>query len=79
MSRPKRGGGARMVELTCIACGVHAVFPASSPAAPILTACEAAAEHGWSYQIGFVSILTGDHRPRCRECTATGRRSKGDE
>lgn len=63
-----------MVELTCIACGVHAVFPASSPASPILTACEYAHKnHGWSYQIGFFAMLTGDHHPRCRECTLTKR------
>lgn len=59
----------QMVELTCIDCGKKQKFPANSPAAPILSACEAAAEEGWSYAIGFQAMLTGDHRTRCAACT----------
>jgi hypothetical protein len=67
----------RKVALTCVSCGSKQSFRASSPAAPVLTACEAAhANAGWSYEIGFFSMLTGDHRPRCAACTAA---AKGKE
>jgi hypothetical protein len=60
----------RPIRLPCAACGVMspAVAPAS-PAAPLLTACEALhRDHGWSYVVGFAAMLTGDHEPRCPAC-----------
>ncbi len=59
----------RKVALECVECGKKSSFEASSPAAPILTACEEAAKVGWSYQVGFFAMLTGDHKPRCPKCT----------
>ncbi len=58
-----------MVTLTCEGCGLKEAFPASSPAAPILTASESSEKKGWSYQIGFAAMLTGDHHNRCPTCT----------
>jgi len=58
-----------MVKLTCCACGTTGSFHAASPAAPVLTACESAGKEGWSYQIGFFTMLTGEHYPRCPTCT----------
>lgn len=56
--------------LTCIECGRTERFPITSPAAPVLSMCEAAGPKGWSYQIGFFTMLTGDHQTRCPACTA---------
>jgi len=60
----------KYVTLTCVDCKVKAKFPAASPAAPVLTASEASEKKGWSYEIGFAAMLTGDHQNRCPECTA---------
>lgn len=57
------------VELTCRSCGTKKTFPASSPAAPALTASEASAEEGWSFSVGFFAMLTGDHQNLCPACT----------
>jgi hypothetical protein len=43
----------------------------SSPAAPDLTACEEAEKSGWGYEVGFFSMLTGEHYPICPECKKT--------
>lgn len=40
-----------------------------SPAAPKLSALEELEPKGWSFCVGFFSMLTGDHRERCPECT----------
>lgn len=69
------------LSLACVSCGVMspAVVP-SSPAAPILTACEKLhAVHGWSFEVGFAAMLTGDHRPRCASCTADVNALAGSE
>lgn len=65
--RKKKSASA--VELTCCECGTKGTFPASSPAAPELTASEASAKEGWSYAVGFFAMLTGDHQNRCPTCT----------
>ena len=62
----KRKGN--MGKLTCVECGVSEAFPITSPAAPVLTMCEAAAKQGWSYEVGFFSMLTGNHNQRCPKC-----------
>lgn len=70
MSRARAPRGA--LRLACVSCGAESppVTPAS-PAAPILTACEALERaHGWTFEIGFFAMLTGDHRPRCAACSA---------
>ena len=59
----------KTVVLTCCGCGKKERFPASSPAAPMLTASEASAKKGWSYSIGFFAMLTGNHENRCPVCT----------
>lgn len=56
---------ATKVELTCEVCGTKRKFRASSPAAPILTASKESKKAGWSYQVGFEAMLTGDHHNRC--------------
>lgn len=64
----------KAIRLVCEACGVKSkpVIP-TSPAAPVLTALEILhEEEGWSYQIGFFTMLTGDHHPRCKECSQKG-------
>jgi hypothetical protein len=60
----------KLVTLTCTDCKTKAKFPASSPAAPALTASEASAKKGWSYEVGFFAMMTGDHKNRCPKCTA---------
>jgi hypothetical protein len=62
-------GKQKGITLRCVACNVESprVVP-DSPAAPILTACEQLHDnHGWSYQIGFETMLTGDHQQRCAD------------
>lgn len=62
----------KRISLACVACGAKSpsVVP-PSPAAPVLTACETLHRvHGWSFEVGFWQMLTGDHRPRCASCTA---------
>ena len=61
------------VTLTCESCGTKGDFPASSPAAPVLSASEASEKSGWSYSIGFFAMLTGDYHNRCSDCTKRGR------
>lgn len=63
MKGPKTG------KLTCIDCGKAATFRITSPAAPTLSMCEEAGKVGWSYSIGFFTMLTGDHQTRCPRCT----------
>ena len=62
----KRKGS--MGTLTCTGCGVSGAFPIPSPAAPVLTMCEAAEKEGWSYEVGFFSMLTGNYNQRCPKC-----------
>jgi hypothetical protein len=56
------------VRVTCKVCGVSVDAPFTSPAAPMLTALEGLESKGWAYEVGFFSMLTGDHNPRCPEC-----------
>lgn len=59
----------REAKLTCHNCGDSVIVEFSSPAAPLLTACEAAHEkHKWGFQFGFHSMLTGEHFPLCYKC-----------
>jgi predicted nucleic-acid-binding Zn-ribbon protein len=58
----------KRVTLTCKECGTKEAFRAASPAAPILTASEESAKHGWSYSLGFFAMMTGDHENRCPKC-----------
>ena len=61
-----------MVEVTCWRCGRTEAFEASSPAAPMLTACERAhKDKGWGFEVGFFAMMTGDHRPVCPQCLLT--------
>lgn len=71
----------KTVVVTCCSCGKKSqpVKP-SSPAAPMLTALEYLHEkEGWAYQIGFFTMLTGDHRPLCPACAKGGHREKEGE
>lgn len=56
------------ILVRCSRCGRAEKFPATSPAAPMLSALEFAETKGWAYQVGFFSMLTGDHNPVCPEC-----------
>ena len=69
MPRTKQARKQGLVELVCMDCGKRQSFKASSPAAPKLTASEESAKSGWSYSVGFFSMITGDHNNRCAECT----------
>lgn len=75
-AKPKGKKSGNMVEVTCCNCGATASAPASSPAAPMLTALEALAKEGWAYQIGFSTMLTGDHRPLCPKCVKEAKDAK---
>lgn len=58
----------KSATLTCATCGTSATFPASSRAAPELTACEKAHEQaGWAYTIGFQAMMFG-HDVQCPAC-----------
>lgn len=57
------------VTLTCVGCGKKQAFRAPSPAAPELTASEESAKVGWTYEVGFFAMLTGDHQNRCPACS----------
>ena len=58
------------VKISCSTCNVQSrpVKP-SSPAAPTLTALEVLEADGWSYSLGFTSMLTGNYHPRCPDCS----------
>jgi hypothetical protein len=59
---------AQTIDVPCTVKGCKVVAkntPYASPAAPMLTALETLEKQGWSYQIGFFSMLTGDHAQRC--------------
>lgn len=59
----------RKARITCEKCKAQVTVTFCSPAAPDLTACEEAHEkHGWGYQVGFFSMLTGEHYPLCPKC-----------
>ena len=58
----------KKVELACECCGKKERFPASSPAALVLTASEASKKVGWSFKVGFYTMLTGDYHNRCPDC-----------
>lgn len=64
----KRKGKGNTGTLTCVECGARGAFPITSPAAPVLSMCEAAKKEGWSYEVGFFSMLTGNYNQRCTNC-----------
>lgn len=57
------------IKITCSVCAATEMARPTSPAAPMLTALEQLKPNDWSYQIGFFTMLTGDHHPRCPACT----------
>lgn len=59
-------------ELTCSRCGLKARYMATSPAAAKLSALEEAEKDGWSYRVGFFSMMTGDYHELCPRCTKGG-------
>jgi len=63
----KVGKRGKSATLKCEDCGREATYPSSSPAAPELSACEAAEKDGWVYTIGFWSMLMG-HQVMCPVC-----------
>jgi hypothetical protein len=66
---------AKALSLACVSCGKRSpsVRP-SSPAAPVLTACEALKrDHGWSFVVDFFATSTGDYSPRCSACNGGAR------
>lgn len=63
----------KKVIISCCKCKAKSrpVDP-PSPAAPVLTALEVLhKESGWAYQVGFFSMLSGEHYPLCPACVKT--------
>lgn len=53
---------------TCSRCGLSRDYPAASPAAPKLSALEAAGKDGWTFCVDFQAMLTGNYREVCPSC-----------
>ena len=59
------------VTVTCKSCQDTAVVEGCAPAAPQLYALtEVLRKTGWTYQIGFGSMLTGNYHPQCPKCSS---------
>lgn len=60
----------RTIKVKCISCGRETgVAVHRRQAAPMLVALEHLEPDGWSYRLGFFSMMTGDYYPRCPSCT----------
>jgi hypothetical protein len=68
IKKNKRSDRVSGCVLVCEKCGERSkTYPAPSPAAPELSACELAEKDGWAYDIGFFSMLLG-HQTLCPKC-----------
>jgi hypothetical protein len=65
----------KAIEVKCVQCGAAEHVKPSSPAAPMLTALEKLRPKGWSYQIGFFAMLTGEHHQLCPVCNGNSRKA----
>lgn len=64
----------KSLAVSCVVCGEKSrKVPISSPAAPVLSVLEQLESEGWSFQVGFFSMMTGEHNQRCPACTKNKR------
>ena len=67
------------VTVTCQSCQDTAIVEECAPAAPQLYALtEVLRKTGWTYQLGFGSMLTGNYYPQCPKCSSQTS-SEGEE